>query len=247
MYTKIMKRLLLTTLLILVLSLFGSWSVQALTLESASYKIQMGNFNTSAGQAQSTNYTLGQTTGQIAPGKYTGTNYIVKAGFQYIHSIIPFSFSLSKTSIDFGILTAGSPATDSLVLTISNNSAYGYQVLVKEDKPLTSTQGDTIPDTTCDSGSTCSEYDANVWSQNTSYGFGYNMSGDDVDTTDFVDSTYYRPFPSLADNEAGAVVMSSTAAARNRQATMTLKVNISGTQAAGRYGNELIFIAVPSY
>ena len=224
-----------------------NFKVWALTLESASYKLQMGNFNTSAGQSQSTSFKLDQTTGQIAPGKYSGTNYIVKSGFQYIHSIIPFSFSVSKTSIDFGVLTAGVPKTDSLVLTISNGSAYGYEVLVKEDHPLRNPQtNDEIPDTSCDPSTPCSEYDANVWSSNSAYGFGYNMSGDDVDTTDFVDATYYRPFPSLEAGEDGAVVMSSSLVGNNRQATMTVKVNISGTQAAGYYTNQLIFIAVPS-
>ncbi|NOY15007.1 MAG: hypothetical protein GXP43_02210 [bacterium] len=227
---------------------FGlSQKAAALTLESASYKLQMGNFNTSAGQSQSTSFSLDQTTGQLSPGKYTGTNYIVKAGFQYIHSLIPFAFSLSKTSIDFGVLSAATAKTDSLVLTISNSSAYGYQVLVKENHPLRNSQtNDEIPDTSCDAATTCSEYDANVWSSSTAYGFGYNMAGDDVDTTDFVDSTYYRPFPSLESSEAGAVAMSSANAGTNRQATMTVKVNVSGTQAAGRYNNELIFIAVPS-
>ncbi len=221
-----------------------SW---ALTLKSNSYQLQLGNFNTSAGKSTSTSYTMTHTSGQLAPGKYSGSNYIVKAGFQYYYSIIPFSFSLDKTSIDFQTLQPEVAKTDTLTLTISNGTAYGYQVLVKENHPLQNPQtSDQIDDTSCDPDNPCNEYDANVWSQSTSYGFGYNMAGDDVDTTDFVDSSYYRPFPSLDQGEAGAVVMSSTNVGHNRQATMTLKVNISATQAAGRYTNQLIFIAVPA-
>lgn len=234
---------------IFLISLFLSLtsSVRALTLESSSYKIQMGNFNTSAGKGTSTSYSLGQTTGQIAPGKYTGTNYIVKAGFQYIHSIIPFSFSISKTSIDFGNLTPQTPKTDSFNLTISNNSAYGYQVLAKENHPLRDSQNNEISDTSCDSGYTCTITDANLWSSSTAYGFGYNMSGDDVDTSDFVNSSYYRPFANLEAGQSGAVVMSSANPANNNQSLMTLKVNISGVQPAGSYTNQLILIAVPSF
>ncbi len=234
---------------ILVISLFFSlaYPVRALTLESSSYKIQMGNFNTSAGKGTSTSYSLGQTTGQIAPGQYTGSNYIVKAGFQYIHSIVPFSFSISKTSIDFGTLTAQIPKTDSFNLTISNGSAYGYQVLAKENHPLRDSQNNEISDTSCDTGTTCTINDANVWSSTSTYGFGYNMSGTDVDTTDFVDSSYYRPFASLEAGQSGAVIMSSTSPTSNSQSLMTLKVNVSGVQPAGSYTNQLILIAVPSF
>ncbi len=242
-----LNRSFLNFLLIWLLLLFTPPSVIALTLKSPSYQLQLGNINTSAGTANSTSYKMTQTTGQLAPGKYVGSNYIVKAGFQYYYSIIPFSFSISKTNIDFQTLQPQQPKTDNLTLTISNGSAYGYQVLVKENHPLQNPQtGDQIPDTSCDPGTSCNEYDANLWTQTTSYGFGYNMSGDDVDTSDFINSDYYRPFPSLSQDEEGAVVMSSSNVGRNRQATMTLKINISSTQAAGKYTNQLIFIAVPA-
>ncbi len=240
-------KLLKIILISLVLFLLSFNPTSALTLKSSSYQIQMGNFNTSAGNSTSTSYQLSQTTGQISPGKYSGSNYIVKSGFQYIHSIIPFSFSVSKTNINFGVLQEGVAKTDSLVLTVSNGTAYGYQVLAKENHPLQNPDtNDEIADTSCDPTTTCTAYDANLWTSASAYGFGYNMAGDDVDTSDFASSDYYRPFPGLAAGQDGAVVMSSANVGLNRQATMTLKINISGTQPAGTYTNQLIFIAVPS-
>ena len=41
--------------------------------------------------------------------------------------------------------------------------------------------------------------------------------------------------------------MTGSNAGRDKQATMTLKVLVSGTQAAGIYENMITFIATPTY
>ena len=70
-------------------------------MTSDSYQIDWPNLNMGAGVPSSGNYGLGVTTGQISPGLYSSTGYKVRAGFQYIHSIIPFTFTVEKTLIDF--------------------------------------------------------------------------------------------------------------------------------------------------
>lgn len=72
------------------------------------------------------------------------------------------------------------------------------------------------------------------------------MSGNDI-PSDFIDSTYFRPFPNRQENESPAIVMSSTNVGRNRQAVVTFKVNVSPIQPAGKYQTIINFVATPSF
>ena len=229
----------------LVILGLGVGKVGAETMKSESYKIIFGNFNITSGTKSSSSYTLTDTVGQTAAGEFDSTGYIVKAGFQYLYALYDFSFSISDLTIDFGSLTPGTPATATNVLTVSAPGA-GYAISVFENHPLKNVDGDEISDTTCDDGS-CSESSASPWTLSSVYGFGFNLSGDDV-ASDFVDGTYFRQFANFeAGGESPQVIMSSSQAGKNRQATVTYKVNISGSQAAGNYSNYLVFVATPSY
>ncbi|MGB9911598.1 MAG: hypothetical protein ACPLKP_03315 [Microgenomates group bacterium] len=214
-------------------------------IRSDNYEITWPNVNMGGGTPGSTNYQLGVTTGQTAPGLYSSTGYKVRAGFQYIHSIIPFSFSISDISVDFGTLSPQTPITQQATLKVSVGGAGGYVVKVSENHPLTSTAGSTIPDTNCDNGN-CSESQAQVWAQNTTYGFGFNMSGTDI-PSDFINSSYFRQFADRSLGESPQTIMSGPNVGRNKQATITYKVNISPLQSAGVYQNILTFLAIPTY
>ena len=217
---------------------------RAENVSSDNYQIQMGNVNMGAGLPSSSTYKLGVTGGQNAPGLYTSTGYKTRLGFWYIKTIIPFRFTISDLSIDFGTLVVGTPSNLTNTLTVSAGGGGGYQVSASESAALTTAAGSaSIPDTACNGISdTCTTTLAKPWTDNTKYGFGYNMSGNDI-TADFINSTYFRPFPI----GYGAVVMSSSQVGRNRTATVTYKINVSGSQAAGDYENYIIFIATPTY
>jgi len=242
------KAISLLIIVFLFLLLFVIRSVFAVNMESPLFKIQYGEIGIAGGNKTSDNYNLSDTVGQTAAGQFNSTGYIVKAGFQYLHSIIPFRFSISNTNINFGTLIANTPQTATTVLTVSFGAAGQYQVtVIEEGKLRTLNEANNIPDTQCDGGAnTCSESLAKPWTSSSGYGFGYNMSGNDV-PTDFVDSTYFRPFPDRTENESPAVVMSSTNVGKNRQATMTFKVNISPIQPAGKYQTIINFVATPSF
>lgn len=235
-------------ILIFTCGIFLFKKVYAVSMNSPLYKIESANVSNAAGEKSSTNYRLSDTLGQSAAGEFSSNGYVIKAGFQYLHSIIPFRFSISNTNINFGNVTPNTPATATTVLTVSFGGAGQYQVTVTELGPMTTLSGiSTIPDTTCDGGAnTCNESLAKPWTSNSAYGFGYNMSGDDV-PTDFIDSTYYRPFADKNANESPVVVMSSANVGKNRQATVTFKINVSPIQPAGTYQTIINFVATPSY
>jgi len=252
--------LVVLTFAFLVLNL----SVYAIDMQSPQYRIQMSNVNIgSASQLQSSSGNLlSDTMGQLAAGEFSSSGYIVKAGFQYIHSIVPFSFSISKTSINFGSVIPNSPVTDTTDLAVSFGGGGEYQVTVSERERLKTISGSNyINDTCCDAGcgnpGQCTETASAAWTFDTTTGFGYKMSGEDIPTT-FITcgSTCYRPFPDLSAPEDPAVVMSSpnvtvdlTSKPKDiiHQSTMTLKLDVSNVQPAGTYQTVLNFIATPSY
>ena len=243
---KFISALLISTFALFYSCFFASTYIYAQAeINSSRYKIQMPNFNSGAGIPTSSNYKMNTTIGQTAPGLYSSTGYRVKAGFQYISSIIPFSFSISHLSIDLGSLLPQIPSTASETLTVSSGGAGGYQIKASENHTLQTSGGvSSIPNTSCDTS--CSTTLAGVWNSSSSYGFGYNMSGMDT-PSDFIDLTYYRPFADRSNSEDPQVVMSSSYVGRDRQATVTYKVNVEGSQPAGTYNNTIMYTAIPSY
>lgn len=218
---------------------------RASNMDSANYEIQFGNVNIGAKDLSSPSYNLGTTLGQTAAQSFSSAGYYVLAGFQYIHTIIPFRFSISDTSIALGTLVPGVGATAPTTLTVSFGAAGQYEVTAIEEGPLrTLSGGASIPDTTCDSS--CTITSADPWTSSTKYGFGYNMTGQDI-PADFTDGTYYRPFPDRTAAEDPAVVMTSTNVGKNRQSVMTFKANVDAIQAAGQYQTVINFVATPTY
>jgi len=230
---------------------FSLSKANAQTMRSENYEIHMGNLNMTAGKKSSEHYQLSDTVGQTAPGPYSSTGYKLGAGFWYIKQIIPFAFTISDINLDFGILNANTPEILTNILTISAGGAGGYQVTAFENHPLKSASDNYIPDTLGDDGN-ASESTASAWGQDTTYGFGFNMDGDDIPndfTNPACDPNCFRQFadPTASPPEDPQIVMSSSAVTRQSEATASYKLNISGTQAAGRYQNQIIYIATPIY
>jgi hypothetical protein len=213
-------------------------------MDSTNYKIRLGNFNMTSGTKSSASYNLTDTVGQIAAEFFSSSGYHVKAGFQYIYTLYDFSFAISTLAIDLGTLATNTFSTGSHTLTVTA-PGNGYSVSAFETSKLMNSNGDTIPDTTCDAG-TCTETAAEVWTTATNNGFGFNMTGNDI-STDFVGSTYFRPFPDASLGEVPATIMTTSAAGKNRLATVNYKASRGATQAAGTYSTSIVFIATPVY
>lgn len=235
------------TYLVLLVFLFVL-PVYADNMSSTSYKIQMGTIDVGGQKQTSSSYRLTTSLGQSAAGEFDSAGYTVKAGFQYLYSIIPFRFSVSNTNINLGSLLPSTPSTATTTLTVYFGAAGQYLVTAEELGTLRTFSGAySIPDTVCNGGGqTCTATSSNVWNSSSAYGFGYNMSGNDV-PADFTNNTYYRPFPDTTAAGSPATVMSSVNVGKNRQSTMTFKGNVSTTQTAGTYRTIIRFIATPSY
>jgi hypothetical protein len=221
-------------------------------MSNDSYVVSQGNFNSFSGSKSGSGYKLSDTGGQIAPGLYSGANFKVRAGFQYIKSIIPFSFRISGASpilVNFGILDPNSPSLRTQNLIVSNGSAAGYNVYAFANHQLLNpANGQLIPDTVCDSGP-CSETVSAPWTSTLTYGFGYrcdNVSGTDC-ASGFTTGTYFKQFADASFNESPVAVMTGLNVGRDKEVTITYKANISAVQPAGLYSNVITYIATPTY
>lgn len=229
-----------------VLLMSSSSLLLAETLRSDSYMIQFGNFNVTSGEKSSASYKVTDTVGQIAPGEYDGTGYVVKSGFQYIYPFRSLSLKISKVSIDLGILTPNSFNTDSHTIIVDTNGAGGYAVKAFERHPLRLQNASaTIRDTLCDSG-TCDETTAASWTNAGNFGFGFNVTGNDV-SADFTNSNYYRQFADISNSETMKTIMSGSGVSVNRNATVTYKAASKGNQEAGNYETLVTYELVATY
>lgn len=222
--------------------------VDAVNMESIDYQIQAGTVATGGGNTNSATYSLSTTLGETAAAEFANDGYLIKAGFQYTYSIIPFAFTISNARAHFSQLLPNKPQTANTTLTVNFGSAGEYQVTAAQEKPLTAYGGtSTIPNTSCDgSDQTCTNQRSATWSKNDAFGFGYTISGDDI-PQDFLQGTRFRPFANLAQNELPVVIMSSPQVGKKRTATMTFKLNVSPIQQTGIYETVIRFVATPSY
>lgn len=234
---------LISLLVCFYVGLFNAPSAQAETLSSDNYIIRLGNFNMTSGFKSSASYNLTDTVGQTVASFFSSTGYHVKAGFQYIYTLYDFSFSISSLAINLLLIpNTFSTATHTLTVTAPGQ---GYSVSAYETGKLENDSADTVPDTTCDSGP-CTETSAEIWTTPTNNGFGYNLTGNDI-SPDFIDGTYFRPFPDLSLGETPSTIMTTADAGKNRVATVTYQLSASGTQAAGTYNTQIVYIATPVY
>jgi len=219
----------------------------AQTFDSDSYHIDFGNFNMTSGKKNSANYTLTDTVGQNAPGQYDSAGYTVKSGFQYLYQQnIPLSFVISNLDLNFGYLTLNIGSTVTNTLTISTPTGHGYDILAIANHPLKSIGGNsTIPDTKCDSN-TCSESISDIWTNNSTYGFGFNANGDGTSSY-FPNNSYFRQFADDSNSETAQIIMSESIPVENHSALITYKINIPSNQTGGTYQNSINFIAIPKY
>lgn len=245
-----MKNLLWISFISLFLFFFVSVKASALTMKNDNFILQWGELNMGGGVVRGPKYNVGISLGQIAPGLYAGTNYKVRSGFQYVYTKKGgFTFSISNTNIDFGILSPTNPVSRTNILSVLNTSANGYVVTALANHPLRdSVSGVLIPDTSCDDG-TCTSLTTSLWASTLTYGFGYrcdNLKGTDC-ASGFTNASNYKQFADQSAKENPAAIMIGNNGNSNKQATITYRVNISGSQPAGIYANTITYIATPTF
>ncbi len=198
-----------------------------------------------SGHKSSQNFKLEDVVGQTNAGIFISKGYIIQTGFMNSSAGQSFSFSVNPSVVDFGSLRPNTPVEKTLRIIVGNGNATGYSVRVSENQPLATLAGAEIPDTICDNPTSvvCNISQASSWKENTSYGFGYRITGRTV-PQDFNKESFFRPLPANRKNDPSILIMQSVAKSVVDQGNMTLRVNVGPNQPVGQYRNVLIFSAL---
>jgi len=158
-----------------------------------------------------------------------------------------FTITLLQNSIDYGILSSTNPVIRNSSFSFSD-SQFGSQVFTYENMPLQSAKKDIIQNTSCDNGD-CTPSLAAAWDDTLTYGFGYRCDSKEVFLCDeqFTNSDYYKPYPNDSINEEPEPITSDYRKNDSANATITYKVNISGTQKPVSYNNTIVYLAIPNF
>jgi hypothetical protein len=163
----------------------------------------------------------------------------------------------SGTLVDFGGVTTVQFYDACHLLTVGTNAGGGYVVTVTESDQLTYL-ANTIADGDCEGA--CSETSEAEWDNRVGNdGFGYcldDITGDAAATADAgmtqcddVATPLYKIFPALNDDvpEFETIMQSGGALTADDETHLGYRINVSGTQEAGTYENNIILVATPTY
>ncbi|HSX08589.1 MAG TPA: hypothetical protein VLF93_00365 [Candidatus Saccharimonadales bacterium] len=212
------------------------------TETNGNYSVDVGNIDTNPQPThipKSQPQVLG--TQSPKPEFTTGPNYTVDS------SNDSFSVTISQNIVDYGILSSTNPVIRTSTISFSD-LGLGAEILTYEDHPLLSSKNDTIQNTSCDNGS-CTSLIAAAWSNTLTYGFGYRCDDYNANLCDdqFNTSNYFKQYPEISINQQPSQLLVHYGIGSNLKATITNKVNISGTQKATGYENNITYLAIPSF
>lgn len=158
-----------------------------------------------------------------------------------------FSINISQDTIDYGILTSTNPVIRTSQISFSNPQS-GAEILTYEDTPLQLSTKEIIQNTTCDNG-LCTPITAALWTNTLTYGFGYRCDSQNGNSCDpqFSTSNSFKQYPDTLENQPLTPLLVSNQNAEATKATITNKVNISGTQKSGNYYNSITYLAIPNF
>lgn len=231
-------------------SLILPWTVYAQSYDIGNEAVdQMGE------EKESDNYKMNDALGQTTSGTIEGASFKIESGVMY-YDLIPLSFTLSNSSVDFGLLTPNTPSTGSTDITVITNSPEGYQVTAYETTPLKlknysgntnkipygSGDGDDLP------FNSITESVEGAWDTYSSqFGFGYTLSN--LAGTDATFTSGYREFADYSFSETPQSVMSRAASTPESGNTVrvTYQTNVGQIQPAGSYENTVIYILTATF
>jgi hypothetical protein len=220
-----------------ILFSFFTRSVFADTVSNDNYSIDVNTIDTNP-QPTPKKEVLGTTYVKIKEFT-TGSNYTVTAPTSFI------SLGLSQNSIDYGILSSTNPVirTSNILL---NNNLLGGEILSYENHPLKSATNDVIQNSSCDNG-TCTPEIAAIWTNTLTYGFGYRCDSSQKNICDaqFSSLNYFKPYADSSAQHTPVPILLTDKG--QSQASVTYKVNISGTQKTGGYYNSITYLAIPKF
>lgn len=150
----------------------------------------------------------------------------------------------TATTVPFGSIVNGATFYNmAQTHTITTNATNGYSLTVAEDGAM-SKDGEgvtTIPNTTCDAGTPCSDTVADAWTDASNHGLGYTLANISGGHQSF-SAPNYKAFSTTQ-----RAIMSHTEKVSGDSIYTCYRLSIDATQDAGYYFNKLTYIATPLF
>lgn len=237
-----MKRLISLSLLLFSLGWLLGSNTWAITMESDSYRLETNMTNI----RQTTQPTKPGVSQVGMPEPSVAKDGQVSVGFAYLQSEPPFSLSLSDNLFDLSQLKTFAFNDFSHSLTVSPNSAGGYQVVVLANKQVSSSSSNLKIDKTVCGSPACGLSQAQTWVSLNYPGLGFNAKGDDV-LADFQGPDYFRPLPDQENNNRPTMIMTGVNTGHNRQATITYRLAPPNMPNISDYETTITITAIPRF
>lgn len=244
-----MKRWFIESCLVLVIVAFSTAGLLAQdSHESTNFEVREFFFG-SGGEvdAQSANYRARGSLGDLGIGNVSSASYQAYGGFTTTDEE-HLEFNIPSTSIDFGTLDSGTPATGSATFTVRNYLSHGYVVQTVSGPP-TNGNGDTIaPMTSATTSSPGTEqFGMNLVANTspTSYGANPVQVPDNTFSYGYASSGY-----DTANNykyQVDDIIAQSDQASGETEYTISYLLNISINTEAGVYNTNHMLVATPTF
>ncbi len=112
--------------------LFSTYTAHAAVMQSANYRMESDSVNMGGGRAGSASYSLESTAGEVGSGVSSSTSYTLSAGYQ--QTLVDYLSLTAASNVvmspSLGGVTGGT-ANGSTVVTVTTDSAAGYQLTLQ--------------------------------------------------------------------------------------------------------------------
>jgi hypothetical protein len=194
-------------------------------MSSANYINWMDSFNVGGEETSSSaSYQIQDTLGELGTGPISSASYANQGGFRQVEANPILTFSISDNTIDLGTLDTGSVNSDSHTITTTTNSANGYTTTIVEDGNLRSGANDM--DDVADGAVTAGSEEYGI----RTLGAQGQMNGADTAIT-----------------STAQTVASYGSSINASVTTITYRVAISASTAAGTYSHTVTFISTGNF
>jgi hypothetical protein len=219
-------------------------TLHAQTLESTNYRFDESAIGSGdLVQSSSANYSVTSTSGDLAIGSASSTNYNIDAGSKTSPDPT-LSFSIPSGDVNFGNFTASNAATTTTTFSVSNYTSYGYVVHMFGDPPTNGAHQIAPMTTTGFSDVGTDQFGINLVANTSPVSFGANPDqgqfGFGTATANYNTSDQFR-FVS------GEAIASAPKSSGVTTYTISYLVNVASLTPGGKYNSNQTLVVTGTY
>lgn len=234
--------------LVAMLVFFSTPVLATDVLQSPSYRFDESSIGTGGlMQGSSTNYKVQSSTGDIAIGSSSSSNFTVDSGTQTSPDPT-LTFRMDSPTANFGNFSAATPSTSSAQFSVINYTSYGYVVQLVGPPPTDGSEEISPMNVTATSQPGIEQFGINLVANTSPTSFGANPDngtapnnfGNGVVAPNYSIPNQYRYV-------SGETIASAPKSSGKTIYTISYLVNVSNLTAAGQYKSDQTLVVTGTY